>query len=529
MQSFKRPLRRVLSLALAVLLLCTLATAAAAAKPTAKNEVPVIFVAGFISTQTIDKRTGETLFPPSANLVKAAMTDTLELVVNSLRVEHSVNLKHPLNRAALRLLDGIRCDENGDPIIRYSGSAYVRPTPEAIRAKYHKDVGYTAADPIYYSYDWRLDLRTLAEYLHDFIEYVRECTGAQKVKLICHSMGTCVASTYMYLYSDEYLDDVVLYMGALNGASSCGDPFKNDLGMDNETTMAAINAMLGTDLRGELARAAVDVLYQQGAVDLLVGVTDKILFSLFDQLYEESMPYVFGRIPGFWALIPAEYYNAVRNEFAAGVVSDKFYEKVDFYHTVQEHEIETFSSVMKKGVGLSVVAKYGYPLAVIVESRHNESDLVVDAKYSSLGATCAPFNGTFPASYAQARHPEKNYISPDRKIDASTCAFPDRTWFIKNSMHTDTVTAQPLKTVEEQQMLQWLLCAEKQPTVWDNPAYPQFMVYLPDGHLAPLTAENNCDLLGNTVREETFPAQLKRILADLRQIVILPFKTIKLF
>ncbi len=299
--------------------------------------------------------------------------------------------------------------------------------------------------------------------------------------------------------------------------------------MDNETTMAAINAMLGTDLRGELARAAVDVLYQQGAVDLLVGVTDKILFSLFDQLYEESMPYVFGRIPGFWALIPAEYYNAVRNEFAAGVVSDKFYEKVDFYHTVQEHEIETFSSVMKKGVGLSVVAKYGYPLAVIVESRHNESDLVVDAKYSSLGATCAPFNGTFPASYAQARHPEKNYISPDRKIDASTCAFPDRTWFIKNSMHTDTVTAQPLKTVEEQQMLQWLLCAEKQPTVWDNPAYPQFMVYLPDGHLAPLTAENNCDLLGNTVREETFPAQLKRILADLRQIVILPFKTIKLF
>lgn len=529
MQTTKKQLNRVLSLVLAVLLLCTLATAAAAAKPPAKNEVPVIFVAGFISTQTINQRTGETLFPPSANLIKAAMTDALEFSASRLYKERSVDLKFPLNRAFLRLLDGIRCDENGDPIIRYSGSAYVRPTPESIRTKYHDDVGYTAADPIYYSYDWRLDLRTLAEYLHDFIEYVRECTGAQKVKLICHSMGTCVVSTYMYLFQDEYLDDVILYMGALNGASSCGDPFENNIDMDSETTMAAINCMLGTDLKGELARAAVDTLYQQGAVDLLVGVTDKMLVSLFDQLYAESMPYIFGRIPGFWALIPAEYYDSVRNEFAAGVVSDKFYEKVDFYHTVQEHEIETFTSVMKKGVGLSVIAKYGYPLAPVVESRYNDSDLVVDAKYSSLGATCAPYNTTLAADYVQAKHPEKNYISPDRKIDASTCAFPDRTWFIKNSMHTDTVTAQPMKTKDEMQMLQWLLCAEKQPTVWDDPEYPQYMVYLPNGHLAPLTEENNCDLLGNTTRETTFPGRITRILADLRQMLILPFKTIKLF
>ena len=499
------------------------------AAKTAKNKAPVIFVAGFMSTKTIDKATGETLFPPNKERIQAAVKDALVPAAKDLSRGSSVNWKYPLNQAALRLLDGLRCDEDGVPINDHSGTAYEWPSKKEIRAKNHKGVGYTAEDPIYYSYDWRLDLRTLANKLHDFIEYVLECTGAKKVKLVAHSMGTCVTSTYMYLFGDEYLDDVILYMGALNGSSSCGDPFENDLGMDSETTMAAVNAMLGTDLKGELAQAAVDALYQAGAVDLLVGLTDQLLFGLFDRLYEESMPYVFGRIPGFWALIPAEHYYSVRNEFAAGVVTDKFYEKVDFYHTVQEHEIETFQSVMDKGVGLSVVAKYGYPLAVIVESRHTESDLVVDAKYSSLGATCAPYNETLPADYVQAKHPEKNYISPDRKIDASTCAFPDQTWFIKNSMHTDTITAKPEMTQEEQKMLQWILCSKKQPTVWDNPEYPQFMVYLPDGSLAPLTEENNCDILGNTVREETTPARIQRVLDDLKHVGLVALKSIKLF
>ena len=514
---------------LSLLLLCSLTVAAFAAKPKAKNEVPVIFVAGFMSTKTIDMATGETLFPPSRERITAAAQALAQTAANRLRSNRELSWKYPLNQAALRLFDGIRCDENGEPINALTGTAYIRPTKAQILKKYHKDVGYTAADPIYYSYDWRLDLRTLAQKLHGFIEYVCDCTGAEKVKLIAHSMGTCVTSTYMYVYGAEYLDDVILYMGALNGSSSCGDPFENNLGVDNASIMAAANAMLGTDLKGELLRTMLDILYQQGVVGAGVDLADKLLIGLFDRLYSESMPYIFGRIPGFWALIPAEYYDMVRNEFAAGVVSDVFYQKVDFYHTVQAHEVETFRKMMQKGVGLSVLTKYGYPLAPIVQSRENDSDFVVDVKYSSLGATCARYDETLPDSYVQQLHPEKNYISPDRKIDASTCAFPDQTWFVKNSSHTDTITGVPFKTRQEQQMLQWILCADGQPTVWDNPDYPQYMVYLPDGSLAPLTAENNCDILGNRVREEGFAAQTQKIAADLLHMVKVLFQAVKQF
>ncbi len=523
-----KQLKRSLCVCLAVLLLLG-ALSAAALAANAKNKVPVLFVAGFMSTNTIDKATGEQLFPPSANLLKAAANEALRPVLNNLRRGREINLKYPLNEGVLRLFNGIRCDEDGVPINSHTDTAYTRPTKEEILEKNHKDVGYTAEDPIYYSYDWRLDLRTLAEMLHDFIEYVRDCTGAKKVKIIAHSMGTCVMSTYLTLYGNEYLDSVILYMGALNGSSFCGDPFKNDLGMDAESMMAVINAMTGTDLKGELIKAFADILYQQGFMDVAEKLSEQLVTEIFDRLYAESMPYIFGRIPGFWALIPADSYDTVRNEFSAGVVSDVFYEKVDFYHNVQLHLNETLQKAIDDGLPLSIVAKYGYPLMPIVSSRNNDSDFVVDIKYSSLGATAANYNETLPDSYVQQRFPEKNYISPDRKIDASTCAFPDQTWFIKNSTHLDTIAGKPETTVDEQHMLQWILCADGQPTVWDNPAYPQYMVYLADGSLAPLTAENDCAVIGNTTREATVPERIQRILADLRNMLTLPFKAIKLF
>ena len=514
---------KILCLLLTVLLLLgSLSATAFAAK--AKNEVPVLFVAGFMSTNTIDKATGEQLFPPSGELLKAAAKEAIKPVLKNLRRGQQVNLKYPLNELVLRLFDGIRCDEDGVPVNDHADTAYTRPSKEEILEKYHKGVGYTAEDPIYYSYDWRLDLQTLAGKLHDFIEYVRECTGAKKVKIIAHSMGTCVTSTYLYLYGNEYLDSAVFYMGALNGSGFCGDPFENNLGMDAESMMAVINAMTGTDLRGELIKAVADILYQQGFMDIAETLSEKLVTELFDRLYAESMPYIFGRIPGFWALIPADSYDTVRNEFSAGVVSDVFYEKVDFYHNVQLHLNETLQKAIDDGLPLSVVVKYGYPLMPIVNSRNNDSDFVVDVKYSSLGATCANYNETLPETYVQQRFPEKNYISPDRKIDASTCAFPDQTWFIKNSTHIDTIAGKPETTVGEQKMLQWILCADGQPTVWDNPDYPQYMVYLADGSLAPLTAENDCSILGNTTRGATFRTQMQRILQDLRRICTLMLK-----
>lgn len=512
MRMTKIPFRCALCAVLTLVLqLGSLLPAAAAVKATGKNETPIIFVAGFVSTDTVDQETGEALFPPTKKTIRKAVKDAVTPVLKSALKGEFRGLDYPLNQAALSLLNGIRCDENGDPISDRTGTAYQWPTAEQIRAKYHEDVGYTAADSIYYSYDWRLDMRTLAGQLHDFIEFVLESTGAEKVGVIAYSMGTCVMSTYLYTYGREYLDSVVMYLGALNGSGACGDPFNNHLGMDSETLMAAINGVLGVDLKSEMIKALADILYQEGMLEIATPVAGSVLDRVFDELYSSSMPYIFGRIPGFWAMIPAENYAYVRDSFAAGVVTDVFYEKVDYYHEAQAALVPTIERLSGEGLRLSVISKYGYPLAPIVESRRDESDFVVELKYTSLGATCAAFDETLPEDYVQAAHPEKNYISPNRKIDASTCAFPDRTWFIKNSSHLGTLTGD---TGCENELMQWLLTNETQPTVWDNPEYPQYLSYFADGTFGPLTAENDWSILGDYQKKSSLIDRLKKILED---------------
>ena len=113
MNTTKKHLRRLLCALLSLLLLSSLAVAAFAAKPKTKNEVPVIFVAGFMSTKTIDQATGETLFPPSKERITAAAQALVETAAKRLYSNRELNWKYPLNQAALRLFDGIRCDENG--------------------------------------------------------------------------------------------------------------------------------------------------------------------------------------------------------------------------------------------------------------------------------------------------------------------------------------------------------------------------------------------------------------------------------
>lgn len=412
-------------------------------------------------------------------------------------------------------MDGLRCDENGVPVSSRTGTAYEWPSPEQIRAKYHKDVGYTTSDTIYYSYDWRLDMLTLAQQLHAFIEYVLDCTGAEKVDIIAYSMGTCVTSTYLYTFGREYLDSVIMYLGALEGSGACGDPFNNHLGMDSETLMAAVNGLMGMDLKSEMYKALLDILYQEGFTDIAVSVVEKLLNRVFDTLYLQSMPYIFGRIPGFWAMIPAESYDYVRNNFAAGVVTDVFYEKVDYYHNVQEAIVPTITQLSDEGLHVSIITKYGYPLAPIVDSRKTQSDFAVELKYASLGATAAQYNETLPEGYVQQAHTEQNYISPDRKIDASTCAFPERTWFIKNSSHLGTLTG---STTREDEMMQWILCSEQQPTVWDNTEFPQFMSYFDDGTMGPLTAENDWSISGDYQKKQSIFDRIKKIFEDLRRI-----------
>ncbi|MGN1417702.1 MAG: hypothetical protein ACI4W6_00060, partial [Acutalibacteraceae bacterium] len=78
------------------------------------------------------------------------------------------------------------------------------------------------------------------------------------------------------------------------------------------------------------------------------------------------------------------------------------------------------------------------------------------------------------------------YISPDRQIDASTCVFPEYTWFIKNAMHDDW-------SKEEDNIIMHVCDSDERVTVDNLEGRPQFLVYDKENDTVYPMTEDNCN------------------------------------
>ena len=509
--------KRFLCLLLACALLCSLLPAFAAAE---KNETPVIFIAGFVSTPTVDKETGDRIFPPDAETVANAFRASAGDIAKSVITRNWASLDQPLIRVLYGIFDPITCDENGDPYNSATDTSFVWPTPDEIMEKYDPVRGWTSENNIYYSFDWRLDLPTLAAQFRDFAEYVLRTTGAESLDVIASSMGACVLTTYMAQYDYEYINKAVFLSGAFQGASVCGDAFAGRFAFDTETLLAFLSFMTGSDLKGEMLDALIDILYQRGLADNVVEMVLNLNNNVMQQVYSQALSYIFGRIPGFWALIPYDLYDEAKENFISGIVSDAFYAKIDAYHEIQGRVPELIQTGIDRGVNISILSKYGTSGIPAVESQRNLTDMVVDTKYSSVGATCALIGEPFDETYTQAVDDGYDRLSCDGYIDASTCAFPDYTWFIKNLKHTQHPTS-------EYAFIDALFACETQPDVRTLPAYPQFLILTRDEAIVPLTPETDDPMVTIPEKGDTFFSRFKKILADFRKIFENLFKLLK--
>ncbi len=113
--------------------------------------------------------------------------------------------------------------------------------------------------------------------------------------------------------------------------------------------------------------------------------------------------------------------------------------------------------------------------------------LTNNTRFSSLGATVSKIGTTFSDEYIESRKAlgYEKYISPDRQIDASTCVFPEYTWFLNNAIHDDW-------TKEEDWLITTTCDSDKRITVRDMDGRSQFMVYDRETDtVTPMTEDNS--------------------------------------
>ena len=454
-------------------------------------DVPVVYIIGLegefykgLSTETEDD--DEQIWGFPADLVVDVIFSNLPALIWNLIINDYDAIADLLGDAANDLFGPISCDTNG------------KPDPDTGKkdiSDYELQDGYGYENNYKFVYDWRLDMSTIAAQLDEYINYVMELTGSDKVALAAMSMGNSVLTTYLYEYyytaenyaERNHIESVLYIAGAMNGVNVCEDPFSGNIKVDSLTLMRFLNEILGDD---NGIYKFLEVLYTIGMVDPLVNYVDNLTAELIEHGFNDSVIESIATIPGFYALMGKERYEEVR-EFIFNTPEKrakyaKLIEMSDYYHySVQATNADVIQSLLDDGINTAIFAEYGFTMAPLTSDNDRMTDSTISTYCESFGATCSEVDGTLGEGYVQAKKCVcgKNHVSADNQIDASTCKFPDITWFGKYMRHTSA----------ESYIAEWadlIIYSDEQKTVWSYEEYPQFLIATEDETMVPLTAEN---------------------------------------
>lgn len=458
------------------------------------RDVPVIFVNGLqgefykgLSTET--EEDDVRIWGPNTDTILTAVKENVVSLLWNLLIRNYKGVNATAKRAADTIFGDFVCDENGVPNPDTGRKDKSRYELQAVNG-YENAYGFV--------YDWRLDMLTIAAQLDEYVDYVMELTGSDKVAFVAMSMGNAVMTTYLYEYyyiADDYeernhIDSVIFLAGAMNGVATCEDPFSGNMSVDSTSILRMMSELMRGNEDTEGIYRFVEILYSLGMLDPITNYVNKLNTKLVENGLNDAVITNIALIPGFLALMNPERYEQARNYIFDTPEKQQKYaaiiEKSDYYHNnVQKNNVAVINSLMENGIRTAVIAEYGCTIIPLTSDNNRMSDGTILTASESFGATCAEVDGTLGDGYVQAKSCEcgKSHISADNQIDASTCAFPDTTWFAKNLRHSEES-----KYVGE--LCDLIIYNDSQMTVWDYTEYPQYLINLDDSGLVPLTAEN---------------------------------------
>ena len=178
---------------------------------------------------------------------------------------------------------------------------------------------------------------------------------------------------------------------------------------------------------------------------------------------------VFGTLLGLWAFVPDASYEQAKKINLDENTQKGLIAKADYYHyRIQCRADEILKGALDSGMRVMIVAGYDIQRTPLVESMDNDSDGTVDTMYASAGATVALRGETLGDGYKQKVDCGHNHLSPDGRIDASTCILPENTWFIKGMLHANCHDG-------IMKMYNRLMFSDDNMNVFSDPLYTQFL------------------------------------------------------
>ena len=334
----------------------------------------------------------------------------------------------------------------------------------------------------WFAYDWRIDPMESAAQLHAFIQEVKAATGHSKVALQHYSEGGVVAMAYLAQYGCGDIGHLILTMSAHNGLTLAGELCSGHVAVNGDA-LADFLRNFGREGAMTLLLPAADAFQNYGLADLLTRVLGNLLPRMQDKVMEEAVVPLLMQFPAVWSFVPDEYYEPAKAMFLSDPKYKDFIKVIDNHHAkAGPGRANGLLAAAAKKTKVSIVVGYGSAPIPLTSNTAYDCDLAIDAAWQSAGAVVAEYGKTLPPDYRQKVKDEHVHLSPDRRVDASTCLLPEQTWFVKDMMHTDIL----LPSLDN--FVAFLADSRKQPTIFTSAQYPQFMTRQPDGSFAPAMA-----------------------------------------
>ena len=504
-------MKKIVSLILALLLVFSLVLPAFSAVNVneTKSQIPVIRISG--DGEALYDADGNKIFhyrdlgnlvsggsdsAENSEMYKQMAEALLPALAKGMLTDDWNDLYEGLETQISKIFENSLLDKNGNPT---NNSGLSEARQQEMDEKRHKDQkgkkGYYSWVDYRYYYDWRLDPMESADELHSFIQDVKQATGCEKVGFMATCLGTNVVMAYVAKYGVSDVQGVALDGSVVGGAEILSDVICAKFDVAPPALMRVLRDVEGLGMFSidAFITETIEMLVQTGILEGIISTTENIFYDKLVAGVTSALALsTFYTWPNYWACVTpedyetAKYYVFGEEGSAKRVEYAGLIEKLDNYdREVRQRVPELIKSIKDGGANFGVISKYGYQIIPICESSDEISDQFASVKRSSFGATTSNVYETLSTEYIEKRVAEGNgkYISPDKLIDASTCLYPDYTWFIKGSSHSDW-------THYEMKILYDVATADRQLTVDDFP-YTQFMVYdTPTDTLYPMTEEN---------------------------------------
>ena len=276
--------------------------------------------------------------------------------------------------------------------------------------------------------------------LYDYIQFVKDYTGSNKVNLVPVSQGGSIANALMQLYVDKGsniavdVDRIVFTVPALDGANLLGDAYTYGINDESE----ALYTTMFTSLLGEnnvlsyVLSLAVRLMPKTDVSNLLDIIGDTLINKYLK--YSTLM----------WGLIPSAQYSEVcREKYLSGDDMAEIRRQADWYYHAQLNSDTNIQLARLFGVKVFDIVDTNVQLYQLAASyKTTQADGIIQVDSTSMGAYSVNVGTKLPADYngglGNCSNKNHNHTDPEGIMDVRAGLLPDHTFYFSGQNHATT-------------------------------------------------------------------------------------------